>query len=98
MKNKYSLKDIIDYFFSFLHKNIIHDKIILFHAAFLVQKNTMRTGYAERSTKWLWLYHKLILISEENYRKQAQMFNQNHSLALHTVEIFCNLLLKNYWT
>ena len=27
------------------------------------------------------LYHNLILFSENNYKKQAQMFYQNHSLA-----------------
>ena len=32
--------------------------------------------------------------SDRNYKKQAQMFQQNHSLALHTVEIFCNLILR----
>ena len=47
-KNKHSLKDCMNYFFNFLNKNIIHDKIILFHAAFVVQKNMMRAGYAER--------------------------------------------------
>ena len=26
------------------------------------------------------------------------MFYQNHSLALHKVEIFCNLILRNHWT
>ena len=26
------------------------------------------------------------------------MFYQNYSLALHTVEIFCNLILRNHWT
>ena len=26
------------------------------------------------------------------------MFYQNHSLVLHTVEIFCNLILRNHWT
>ena len=34
--------------------------------------------------------HNLISFSEKNYKKQAQMFYQNHSLALHTVEIFYN--------
>ena len=29
----------------------MYDKIILFDAALLVQKNTMRAGYAERSIK-----------------------------------------------
>ena len=37
-KNKHSLKDSIDYFFNFPCKNFIHDKIILFHTTFLVQK------------------------------------------------------------
>ena len=35
--------------------------------------------------------HNLILFPEKNCKKQAQMFYQNNSLALHTVEIFCNL-------
>ena len=35
--------------------------------------------------------------SDRNYKEQAQMFQQNHSLALHTVEIFCNLILRNHW-
>ena len=39
------------------------------------------------------LYHNLILFSE----KHAQMFYQKHSLVLHTVEIFCNLTLRNHW-
>ena len=41
-----------------------------------------------------------ILFSERNYKKQVQFFYQKHSLALHTVEIFCNLTLKNHqaWT
>ena len=25
------------------------------------------------------------------------MFSQNHLLVLHTVEILCNLILRNYW-
>ena len=37
------------------------------------------------------LYHNLILFSEKNF--------QNHSVALlQTVEIFCNLILRNHWT
>ena len=40
MKNKHSLKDCIEKFFNFSYKNIIHDKIILFEAALLVQKKT----------------------------------------------------------
>ena len=44
------------------------------------------------------LHHNLILFSEKNYKKQAQMFYQNYSLALHTVKIFCNLILRNHWT
>ena len=43
------------------------------------------------------LYHNLILFSQENYKKQTQMFYQNHSLALHAVEIFCNLILKSLY-
>ena len=42
------------------------------------------------------LYHKLKLFSEKNYKKLAQIFN--HSLALLTEEIFCNLILRNHWT
>ena len=37
-------------------------------------------------------------IFRKNYKKQAQMFYQNHSLALHTVKIFFNLTLSNHWT
>ena len=44
------------------------------------------------------LSHNLVLFSENNYKKQAQFFYQNHSLVLHTVEIFCNLILRNHWT
>ena len=51
MKNKHSMKDCIEKFFNFSHKNIIHDKIILFEAALLVQKNTIRAGFTERSIK-----------------------------------------------
>ena len=50
-KNKYSLKDCSEQFFNFSYKNIINDIKILFDAALLVQKNTMRAGYAERSIK-----------------------------------------------
>ena len=38
MKNKHSLKDCIEQFFNFPYKKIVHDKIILFNAALLVQK------------------------------------------------------------
>ena len=34
------------------------------------------------------LYQNLTIFSDKNYKKQAQMFHQNHSLVLHTVEIF----------
>ena len=44
------------------------------------------------------LYHNLILFSGKNCKKQAQMLYQNHSLALHTVEIFCNIILTSHWT
>ena len=44
------------------------------------------------------LYHNLILFSEMNHKRQAQMFYQNHSLLLHKVDIFCNLILRNHWT
>ena len=37
-----------------------------------------------------------MLFSEKNYKKQAQMLDQNHLLALHTVEIFCNSILRNH--
>ena len=52
-KNKHSLKDywIV---FNFSYKNIIHDKIIFYDVALLVQKKAMRVGY-ERSIKKLWL-------------------------------------------
>ena len=43
------------------------------------------------------LYHNLILFSERNYKIQAQIFYQNHSLALHTAEILYNLILRNHW-
>ena len=39
----------------------------------------------------------LILFLEKNYKEQAQMFYQNHSLSLHWVEIFCNSVFKNRW-
>ena len=35
---------------------------------------------------------------ETNYKKQAQMFYQNHSLALHKIKILRNLILRNHWT
>ena len=38
----------------------------------------------------------LILLLEKNYKKQTQMFYQNHSLELDTVDIFCNLVLRNH--
>ena len=45
------------------------------------------------------LYHNLILFSEKIYKRQVEMFYQNHSLTLHTVETFCNLILRNLtWT
>ena len=37
-KNKHSLKDCTEQFFKLSYKNIIHDKILLFNAALLVQK------------------------------------------------------------
>ena len=40
------------------------------------------------------LHHNLIRFSEKNYKKQAQMFYQNHSLTLYAVQIFCNLILR----
>ena len=49
-ENKHSWKGYIGYIFKFSYKNI-HDKIIFFDAALLVQKNTMQAGYAERSIK-----------------------------------------------
>ena len=51
MKNKDFLKDCIEQLFNFSYKTIIHDKIILFDATLLVQKNTMRASYAERNIK-----------------------------------------------
>ena len=49
--------------------------------------------------KW-YRYHYLILFSQKNYKKEAQMFYQNHSLALHTVavDIFCKPIFRNHWT
>ena len=45
-------------------------------------------------------YHYLILFLQKNYKKEAQMFYQNHSLALHTVavDIFCKPIFRNHWT
>ena len=34
----------------------------------------------------------IILFSEKNNKEQAQRFYQNHTSALHTVEIFFNLI------
>ena len=34
------------------------------------------------------------LHAEKNSKKQAKIFRQDHSLALHTIDIFCNLILK----
>ena len=54
-----------------------------------------------------WMYLKLnwfglsqsIIFSENNHKKQAHLFDQNNSLALHTLdEILCNLVLRNHWT
>ena len=54
-KNKASrkIKIKIEQFFKFrfIMQNIIHDKIIRFDAALLVQKSTIREGYAEESIK-----------------------------------------------
>ena len=50
MKSKHSLKNCIEQLFNFSYKYIIHDTI-LFDAALLLQKNMMRTGYAEQSIK-----------------------------------------------
>ena len=44
------------------------------------------------------LDHSLILFSENNHKKQTQILYQNDLLVLHTVEIFCNLILRNHWT
>ena len=46
-----SLKDCTEQLFNFSYKNTVHNKIILFDAALLVQKNTMRAGYAEQNIK-----------------------------------------------
>ena len=43
-------------------------------------------------------YHNSNLFSEKIDKKETQVFYQNHSLALHTVEIFCNLIFRNHWT
>ena len=55
--------------------------------------------YAYLELTW-YLYHYLILFSQKKYKKEAQMFYQNHSLLLHTVavEIFCKPILRNHWT
>ena len=37
-KNKRSLKTVLSCFFNFSYKNVVHEKIILFDAALLVQK------------------------------------------------------------
>ena len=54
MENKHSLKDCIEQFFDFSYKNIC-DKILLFDATLLAQKNTMwgegGGGYTEQSIK-----------------------------------------------
>ena len=44
------------------------------------------------------LCHNVILFSEKNYKNETQIFYQNHSLVLHTAEIFCNLILRNHWS
>ena len=49
-KKEIILKIVLSSFFNFSYKNI-HEKVILFHAALSVQKNTRRAGYAERSIK-----------------------------------------------
>ena len=36
------------------------------------------------------------LFPEQNYKEQTQLFYQNCSSALHTAEIFCNIILRNY--
>ena len=50
-KIKHYLKDFMEQFFNFSYESVIHDKIILFDAALLAQKITIRAGYAERSIK-----------------------------------------------
>ena len=70
-----------------------------------------KSTLAKLDNTFLWKLHvvKINLFSltqfnsifrKKKYKKQAQMFYQNHSLALHTLEIFCNLILRNYstWT
>ena len=42
------------------------------------------------------IFDNLILFSESNHKKQVQYFYQNYSFVLHTVEIFCNLILRNH--
>ena len=53
---------------------------------------------------YLWWKENLLKhFPEKNYKKQTQMFYQNHSLVLHheawlhAAEIFCNLILRNHW-
>ena len=70
-------------------------------------KNTLCQLVNQKHVKldyFFWKLHlKLMLfflswfnfIFRKEYKKQAQMFYQSHSLALHTVEIFCNLILRN---
>ena len=50
-KNKHSLIIVLSSFSIFSCKNMIHDKMILFDVALLVQKNTTPVGYAERSIR-----------------------------------------------
>ena len=44
------------------------------------------------------LYRNLRIFSEKNYKKQVHIFNHLLLLVLITVEISCNLILRNHWT
>ena len=68
----------------------------------LLQRMTVITKWDVTNYMYLkstcFLYPILILFSEKNHKKQAQMFCQNHSIALHTVQIFRNFILRNHCT
>ena len=50
-KRKTFFERLFEQFLNFSYKNIKHDRIILFDATLLVQKNAIREFYAERSIK-----------------------------------------------
>ena len=49
------------------------------------------------ATIYLILYSLLDCTFNSIFFKKASTFYQNHPLALHTVEVFCNLILRNHW-